>query len=351
MEIDQFDRRKFLACLLATGSLSACSARPSFADPSAPAVQTRAAALAAVVPMPDDAAVQTHYLDWHDATRDRPVMAKVYLPASLAGKARASLPLVVVSHGLGGSRDGYSYIGKYLAARGHVCLHVQHIGSDRSLWTGNVLALVTRLQTAAHEHEAIHRVHDLRFALDQILTGPWTPYIDGQKIAVLGHSYGANSSLLACGATIQRGTPDKLETLNFRDERVRAAVLISAPPFYGMGDMHGILASVQVPTLHITSTADEIVVPGYHSAPDDRIRVYEAIGGPRKALAVFKDGSHSMFTDRLNTGGAEWNPKVKIATRELARAFLDRIFANNPTPMTHWAHENRPLLDRFEQNV
>jgi hypothetical protein len=28
-----------------------------------------------------------------------------------------------------------------------------------------------------------------------------------------------------------------------------------------------------------------------------------------------------MFTDRLGTGGAQWNPQVKAATRELALDF------------------------------
>jgi dienelactone hydrolase len=74
--------------------------------------------------------------------------------------------------------------------------------------------------------------------------------------------------------------------------------------------------------LHITSTADEITVPGYHSDPSDRIRIFDAYGGADKSLLVFKGGSHSMFTDRLNTGGTELNPLVKQATREATLAFL-----------------------------
>jgi hypothetical protein len=149
-EIDLICRRKFLGTLLATGALAGCAGRPANADPSSTVGLSRAAALAAVVPMPDDSTVQTIYLDWHDTHRDRPVAAKLYLPAQTAiGTAGAQkLPLLVVSHGLGGSREGYSYLGKYLAQHGYACLHLQHVGSDRSLWSGNVLGLVSRLQTA-----------------------------------------------------------------------------------------------------------------------------------------------------------------------------------------------------------
>ena len=357
-EVDLICRRRFLGSLLLTGGLAACAGRtqnlPSGADPNGNPGLSRAAALAAAVPMPDDSAVQNHYLDWHDTTRNRPVAAKLYLPANretgsqIAGK---KLPLLLVSHGLGGSREGYSYLGKFLATQGYACLHLQHVGSDRSLWTGNLLSLVSRLQAAADESEAIHRVHNMRFALDQLLASPWGDHIDPLQIAAAGHSYGANTCLLACGATVQRISSAGMQTLNYRDARIQAAVVISAPPFYGMGDMHNILAPVKVPTLHITSTGDEIVVPGYHSAPADRISVYEATGGPRKALAVFKEGSHSMFTDRLNTGGAELNPKGKGATRQLALAFLDQVRGGSAQAMNRWGQDNRLLLDRFEQRT
>ena len=349
-EIDLICRRKFLGTLLATGALAGCAGRPANADPSSTVGLSRAAALAAVVPMPDDSTVQTIYLDWHDTHRDRPVAAKLYLPAQTAiGTAGAQkLPLLVVSHGLGGSREGYSYLGKYLAQHGYACLHLQHVGSDRSLWSGNVLGLVSRLQTAAQESEAIHRVQDMRFGLDRLMDSALGEHINPRQIMAAGHSYGANTCLLACGATVQRSNATGLQQIQYRDPRIQAAVIISAPPFYGMGDIRQILAPVQVPTLHITSTGDEIVVPGYHSSPADRISVYEAIGGSRKALAVFKDGSHSMFTDRLNTGGIELNPKVKVATRQLALAFLDQVRGGSSQPMTRWAKDHQSLLERFE---
>ena len=123
------------------------------------------------------AEIRTLDLDWTDTTRQRPVPVRLYLPAQ-ASKA-SPLPLVLFSHGIGGSRRGYSYLGSHFAAEGFASLHLQHVGSDRSLWgAGNPLALVGRLQDAAQEAEAVARVHDLRFALRQALGSEWGPLLD-----------------------------------------------------------------------------------------------------------------------------------------------------------------------------
>ena len=64
-------------------------------------------------------------------------------PASGPAPA-AGWPVVVFSHGMGGSRRGYSYLGSYWAAHGFVAMHVQHIGSDRRLWAGGSPSAVRR---------------------------------------------------------------------------------------------------------------------------------------------------------------------------------------------------------------
>lgn len=314
---------------------------------SLPAPQTLAAAgvardqaLASVLPMPDAARYSAHYLAWDDAARARPVLAKLYLPAGV----EQPVPLVVFSHGIGGSREGYTYLGKHWAANGYAVLHLQHAGSDRNLWFGNPLELVSRLQNAARETEAMDRARDLRFALDQVLAGEFAARIDAQRIVAAGHSYGANTSLLVAGAQVAR----EGRTLDLRDARIRAAILISAPPFYGEGPLAPILGPVRIPTLHITATADDIRIPGYFSAARDRVDVYSATGGPAKALAVFHNGSHSIFTDRLGTGGEQDNPRVKAATRALGLAFLRTVLDGAPGELEQWSTQYQPLVARFE---
>lgn len=334
-------RHLLLACALAATAVLAACAQAGSASPAPPgALAGREAVLAAALPMPPATQYETHYLQWQDVARERTVPAKLYLPA----RAPAPVPLVVFSHGIGGSREGYTYLGKYWAANGYASLHLQHTGSDRNLWTGNPLALVTRLQGAAQEAEAMNRARDVSFALDQVLAGELAGRIDPLRIAAAGHSYGANTTLLAAGAQVVR----EGRAMDFADARIRAAVVISAPPFYGEADPQAILRHVRVPTLHITSMADDIRIPGYYSGVDDRAVVYASTGSARKALAVFKDGSHSMFTDRLGTGGAQWNPQVKAATRELALDFLRSVFDGQPGGFEPSAQRHQALLQRFE---
>ncbi len=314
-------------------------------QPGEPAPNASAAvAPASVAPAAaaDASDVLTRDLDWFDQARQRAVPVRLYLPPG-ADPARA-LPLVVFSHGIGGSRRGYSYLGRYFASQGYASLHLQHVGSDRSLWAGSMFGLVGRLHGAAQEEEAIARVGDLKFALDQVLgSGELGVKIDATRIVAAGHSYGANTMLLAVGARVERNG----RVIELADARLKAAIILSAPPFYGESDPAKILSAIRVPTLHITATEDVIRIPGYYSGAEDRIAVYEAISGARKFLAVFEGGSHSMFTDRGGNGGTTLNPQVKNATRELALAFMRSVFEREEAALTLWPKRFAGILARF----
>ena len=303
-----------------------------------------AAAIASITPAGAQSSANSFRFidfDWIDAARARSVPARLHWPTEIAPGAR--VPLIVFSHGIGGSRQGYSYLGRYWATRGIASLHVQHVGSDSSLWAGNPLTLMKRLQMAAHESEAFARGLDMRFALDSVLSsggGSYGAQIDHQRIVVAGHSYGANTALVTVGAGVMRGG----KWVGAQDTRFSAAIVISAPPFYGEPNLASVLNNVTVPSLHVTATEDVIKIPGYYSSAADRFDVYNAIATPRKVLAVFRGGSHSIFTDRALTGGPGLNPKVKAATAELSLAFLDLIFDGNRTTMTRWNVKWQPIL-------
>ncbi|MFC0350384.1 alpha/beta hydrolase family protein [Undibacterium danionis] len=296
----------------------------------------------------DSQLYRVEMLDWLDPGRQRAVPAKLYLPTlSLTSQ---KLPLVIFSHGLGGSREGYSYLGKYLASHGYASLHLQHVGSDRSLWTGSRFTLLFRLAGAANDAEAIARARDVSFALDQILGSDLGVQFDTDQIFVAGHSFGANTAMLVAGASVMNGEQE----IHLQDKRIKAAILISAPPFYGKGNVKKILADIAIPSLHITSTQDDINIPGYGSGVEDRIKVFNAMSVQTQAeknLLVFKDGSHSIFTDRMNTGGEELNPKVKLATRSAIRVFLDHLRAKSELNLKNWQQDYAALLAQFEINT
>lgn len=282
-------------------------------------------------------------MQWHDASRQRDIPVRLYWPAGAS--PTSAVPLVVFSHGLGGSRNGYSYLGKYWASLGFASLHVQHAGSDRGVWGGNIFSLFSNVVAAASEGNAIDRAKDVSFAITSILAAKeYGPSIQANAIAVAGHSYGANTALLVGGATVERDG----KSLSFRDERVKALILISAPPFVGEGDMINVLGPIKVPTLHVTGTDDVIRVPGYYSDVADRIKVFDAVHAPDKVLTVFKGATHSIFTDRAGPGGVELNSAIKRATRELSGVFLKSVLADAPgKSVDDWLQAQKALIDRY----
>lgn len=307
----------------------------------------QASADAAELVSVDPSLFTTQTFQWRDVVRGRSVPARLYLPAP-PKLGEGTVPLVVFSHGIGGSMDGYSYLGRFFAAHGYASLHVQHVGSDRLIWWGNPLTLASRLSNAAQHTEALDRVKDVKFALDSLLAGPAGKVMDVKQITAAGHSYGANTTMLLVGAKVDMNG----STVWVKDSRFSAAILISAPPFYGLGEPIKIVSGIDVPTLHITATADDFQIPGYSSGVADRLALYRATGASTQAakvLAVFKNGSHSIFTDRMGTGGAALNPQVKVATRQLALAFLTWVHGKDADALERWSGQNTLLLSQFEK--
>ena len=105
-------------------------------------------------------------MEWtvRDAARDRDVPLRIYLPAS-----RAAEPVVLFSHGLGGNRDGCSYLGHHWAARGYVAVFLQHPGSDDSVWREQAVQnRVAAMREAASTRNYLLRVQDVVAVLDRL---------------------------------------------------------------------------------------------------------------------------------------------------------------------------------------
>ena len=291
---------------------------------------------------------RTLEFDLSDVARQRPVPTRLYLP--LRASPSQPVPLVAFSHGLGGSRFGYQYLATHLAEVGIASMHPQHIGSDYNVWRGNPLELLQRLQAAAQESEALARAEDLRFALDEVLASVHAPLIDKSKIAVAGHSYGANTAMLVSGAKV---TATEVKIGSLRDSRFRAAIFISAPPMVGQGPMEQVLDAVSIPTLHITSVDDTINLPGYRSTVDDRRAIFRAMRESPRTLAVFNMGGHSIFTDRTTRSGPETSAKIKGATRELCAVFLQQslVSPQNEEGLKQWLARHQDTLDQFMQQA
>jgi len=241
-------------------------------------------------PNPPLQKVATLLATWHDAARNRDVPVKIYYPAN----ASAPCPLIIFSHGLGGNREGYSYLGERWAADGFICVHVQHLGSDDAVWrdagAGGYAALK---QSVADPANAINRVYDVKFAITRMLElnkeagSPFKGLVNGGEIGMAGHSFGAWTTLAVTGETVKSG-------VFFVDPRIKAAIAMSAPVVGGTAAAVGMFTGVRVPVFHMTGTRDYSPI-GDTTAPERRIP-YDQSSVPGTCLLILNGADHMTFS-------------------------------------------------------
>ena len=108
--------------------------------------------------LPASGAPETTDLTVTDQSRQRDIPIRVYLPAD-----QTPAPVILFSHGLGGSRNACTYLGKHWSARGYVAVFLQHPGSDDSVWRNEPRSKrMAAMNQAASGKNFILRVHDVR---------------------------------------------------------------------------------------------------------------------------------------------------------------------------------------------
>lgn len=222
--------------------------------------------------------------EWTDRHRCRCLRWKRYRPHGIGGSARVTqTPLVIYSHGLGGSCGSGEAWARHWASWGVGTLAVQHPGTDEGALAGNSpLALRHLLRTAVDKAQLAARQADLRFALDRAAAETPTA-----AFGIAGHSYGAVSALRLIGE--RRGNDDLPA-----DPRLLAAVLFSPSARGGSLPLNERFGNIATPCLHLTGSADDGIGPGDINATD-RCLPYRHSPGPGQHLLVLDGAGHLSF--------------------------------------------------------
>jgi predicted dienelactone hydrolase len=252
-----------------------------------------------------------------DGARSREIPLRVYLPG---GKNRS--PVVLFSHGLGGSNKGCAYLGEHWAARGYVAVFLQHPGSDSAVWKEAARAKrMEAMNAAASGKNFFLRVKDVPAVLDALETwGAQKKHVlegrvDMGKVGMSGHSFGAVTTQAVSGQNYGR------LGARFTDGRIDAAIAFS-PSVPNRGSAEDSFGEVEIPWMLMTGTKDVSVIGNKPVA--QRIAVYPALPPGGKYLLVLHNAEHSAFSDRALPGDTEKrNPNHHRAIKALSTAFWD----------------------------
>lgn len=276
-----------------------------------------------------------------DSTRDdRVVKIKVYYPIlkdeDLSGPSEFTslrLPIIVWSHGLGGSVDGAAFLSRFIASHGYIIVHVQHHGTDSSLWEGKDGHPWDIIRKTHISREAtLNRYADVPFLLDSL--PKWMAehsevgdIADLSTLGMSGHSFGALTTQVMGGMPF----PDSEgNLLSFKEDRFKAGILYSPGSVEHLGDLNWeeVYSEIDLPLFHMTGTDDGSPLSdlGY----EIRLVVYEHTSKAEKHLLVLKDGDHMVFTGSRGKLGQNPNREkhegiIKIA----ALAYWDMMLKDD----------------------
>jgi predicted dienelactone hydrolase len=279
--------------------------------------------------VPGPLPVKTVLLDWKDAKRDRSVPVMIYYPDTPDGK----FPVIIFSHGLGGSRQAYGYLGAHWASFGYVCVHLQHIGSDNAIWQGlpaaQVMPALHKAMTAVEN--VVNRPEDVSFAIDQLekldKDDPlFKARLDLDHIGMAGHSFGAYTTLAVAGEVFV--TPGGREWSR-PEPRIKAAIAMSAPAPQDPQNWDKSFAKIAIPILHMTGTLDDSPL-AQTKRTDRRVPFDHVPATAPQYLIVLQGGDHMVFSARGalaaflgGEGSPAMDPTFQVLIQQSTTAFWD----------------------------
>ncbi|GGV30223.1 hypothetical protein GCM10010495_53280 [Kitasatospora herbaricolor] len=223
------------------------------------------------------------------AGRGEDLQVRVSAPAT-----GGDLPVIVLSHGFGWSMNGYAPLADHWAAQGFVVLQPTHLDSR---------TLAVPAEDPRTPRIWRHRIEDLTLVLDRLDTledsvPGLAGRVDRGRIAVAGHSWGAQSASVLLGARVLG--PDGVPGEDMSDPRVKAGVLLALT---GLGDDLTPFAAEHLPFLRPSfdgMTTPALIVAGDRDqshlstrGPDWFTDPYTCSPGPKSLLTLF-GAEHSL---------------------------------------------------------
>src|ERR1700736_2820637 len=265
----------------------------------------------------------------HDEKRNKDVRVRIFYPV-IAGK----YPVIIFSHGAGGSDTCCESLTRHWATYGYITLqpiHDDSVAQRRSSADEN--AHFPQAGREALKNPALweSRPLDISFLLDSLsalqkrvagLNGK----IDTSRIGIAGHSMGAYTAEAIAGALVDLpGHPGQ----NFADARAKAILCLSpqGPGQFGLSARS--FSNVSLPFMGITGSLDNLGplanaawhrIPFEHSQPSDKYEVF------------IQGASHMSFitAEIANTARSSQAAAILGYTNSASLAFWDAYLKDDP---------------------
>ncbi len=261
----------------------------------------------------------------HDAKRNKDLRVRFLIP-----KSGGPFPVIVFSHGAGGSGQNYFPLTGFWATHGYVVIQPTHSDSIalRREKGEQVPASPRELvnEYRFNTDDWINRVRDLTLIMDSLndleerlpqLKGK----MDQKRIGVGGHSYGAFTSQMIGGALLD--LPNGPKAQSFSDDRPRALMLLSPQGKTQNGLIESSWKNMTRPTMSMTGSNDTGVMGQLASWREDPF----TYSPPGDKYLVFIDGAfHMSFTGALAQADNPQMARRPMMARLVGRTNQKAIF-------------------------
>ena len=329
--------------------------------PTGPRVHATAAGPGGYKIEPGPWKVASQDLVLRDEKRQKDLEVTVRYPAVAQG-APGRFPLVVFSHGAGGSRDAFPDLTAHWASHGYIVVLPTHADSIQlRRRSGEDLSRLQRdLDSLRRDVKPLDRLADVVFLLDSIgiiqdrIEGLRDRNGDGRvdrdRIGMAGHSAGALTTQMAAGVKVRGAAPGALlEARSVSDARIDAAVLIS-----GQGTTNRMFTAqswneLSKPMLVITGSKDVAAIGS--ETPASRREPFEKAKPGDKYLVFIEGATHSSYQgkgpglrlDREQPSDAELE-MITGVTASATLAFLDLYLKDDPAARVYLGSEELVAL-------
>jgi len=247
----------------------------------------------------------------HDGSRGKDIELRATYP-----KEPGSYPVVIFSHGAGGSSSAATPLVRYWASHGYIIIAPTHADSielykrqhpeEVEQWRkdGGRLFMAKMLRDIGRSPEDwANRAQDISFVLDELETVEMLiPGLTGKpdytRIGMSGHSYGAFTTMLIGGAEIS--PPGAGYSVNYADQRADALMVLSGQGVGRLGLDENSWEAFDRPMLVMSGTEDS---SAGGMDIESRRDPYDYAPADDKYLVWIEDAYHASFTGGLAEGG------------------------------------------------